>query len=303
MSHIPKILLSCGLSACAAAVVVPSAYAFPAMGDTAQIVLVGSDQTTFYPSAGSSVKQYLQRMGVDYRLYKNTGSDILAPHEVRILYRDSAPSLTTRKVPLVRKTTTLSTDSLKKGDKKVAVVGRDGEAIQTTRVKNGQVSSSVSVLKAPVNTVIKVGTHVDSPPVSSTPIQNPNPSDVIPSPVQTVDPLVKTLYEQVGKPYVWSHEGPNDFDCSGLVYWVFNQNGYHIPRLTAEGYGAMAHRIAVADMKPGDIMYSSSHIVTYVGNGRVVHAANPREGVIESSVEGQLRQGLVPARFSFVNNK
>ena len=64
MSHIPKILLSCGLSACAA-VVVPSAYAFPATGDTAQIVLVGSDQTTFYPSAGSSVKQYLQRMGVD----------------------------------------------------------------------------------------------------------------------------------------------------------------------------------------------------------------------------------------------
>ena len=67
MSHIPKILLSCGLSAC---VVVPNAYASPATGDTAQIVLVGSDQTTFYPPAGSSVKQYLQSMGVDYHLIR-----------------------------------------------------------------------------------------------------------------------------------------------------------------------------------------------------------------------------------------
>lgn len=96
--------------------------------------------------------------------------------------------------------------------------------------------------------------------------------------------IVSLALAQVDKPYVYGATGPNAFDCSGLVDWVFNQAGTHIPRLTAQGYYAKYQHVSSDDLRPGDLIIFSGHIGIYVGNGQMVHAAEPRNGVRLSSI-------------------
>src|SRR5262249_30017024 len=36
---------------------------------------------------------------------------------------------------------------------------------------------------------------------------------------------------QIGKPYEWAAEGPNSYDCSGLVFAAYLSVGIHMPRV------------------------------------------------------------------------
>ena len=89
---------------------------------------------------------------------------------------------------------------------------------------------------------------------------------------------------QVGKQYVVAGTGPNAFDCSGLVYYVFNQAGIKVPRLTSDTYYSNYPKVSRAELKPGDLIVSPGHIGIYVGNGQMVHASTPRGGVKRSSM-------------------
>lgn len=91
--------------------------------------------------------------------------------------------------------------------------------------------------------------------------------------------VVSIALAQVGKSYVSGAEGPNAFDCSGLVYYVFNQAGVKIPRLSSDGYFAKYAHVSKASLQPGDVVVYPGHIAIYVGNGEIVSASTPRGGV------------------------
>lgn len=81
---------------------------------------------------------------------------------------------------------------------------------------------------------------------------------------------------QRGDPYVYGAEGPNAFDCSGLMYYAFAQVGKSIPR-TAAAQFASATRISRSALRVGDLTFNSnsgriSHVAMYVGGGQVVVA-------------------------------
>jgi cell wall-associated NlpC family hydrolase len=40
----------------------------------------------------------------------------------------------------------------------------------------------------------------------------------------------------------------------------------------------------LGNAKPGDLVWYSGHIGIYIGNGKVVHASNPKNGIIISNV-------------------
>ena len=90
---------------------------------------------------------------------------------------------------------------------------------------------------------------------------------------------------QVGKSYVSGATGPNAFDCSGLVFYVFNQAGIKVPRLTSDGYMSAATRITRAELQPGDLIIGRGHIGIFVGNGMMVDASTPRGGVKHRSID------------------
>ncbi len=107
------------------------------------------------------------------------------------------------------------------------------------------------------------------------------------------DNLVNIAYSLIGSPYVAGGAYPGGFDCSGFVQYVYAQTGVSISR---SSYTQVHDGVAVSyqSAKPGDIIswgYGNTvtHSALYVGNGMMIHAANPTQGVILSSVNDWLR--------------
>jgi cell wall-associated NlpC family hydrolase len=91
---------------------------------------------------------------------------------------------------------------------------------------------------------------------------------------------VRFALSQVGKPYVWGAEGPDTYDCSGLVQAAYASAGVGVPRVARAQYRATTP-VPVAAMLPGDLLFfgpdpadveSIHHVGIYLGGGRMVHA-------------------------------
>ncbi|MDO4928312.1 MAG: NlpC/P60 family protein [Corynebacterium sp.] len=79
-----------------------------------------------------------------------------------------------------------------------------------------------------------------------------------------------------GAPYSWGAAGPDAFDCSGLVYWAFQQQGISLPR-TSQAMMAGGQAVSMSDLQPGDVIGyydGASHVGLYIGNGQLVHASD-----------------------------
>jgi len=86
---------------------------------------------------------------------------------------------------------------------------------------------------------------------------------------------------QVGDAYVYGAAGPNAFDCSGLTMMAWAQAGVGLPHSSSaqRGYGTP---VSSSNLRPGDLVFyysPVSHVGMYIGNGMIVHAANPGAGV------------------------
>jgi murein DD-endopeptidase len=81
----------------------------------------------------------------------------------------------------------------------------------------------------------------------------------------------------LGTPYQYGGNGPETFDCSGLVRYIHNELGINVPRTAAEQYRAAA-AVDVDHLEPGDLLFFKtqgdgvSHVAIYAGSGRFVHA-------------------------------
>ncbi len=96
----------------------------------------------------------------------------------------------------------------------------------------------------------------------------------------------------VGNPYVWGGESlTRGADCSGFVQAIYADFGYSIPRTSREQAAGAGKRISESEMAPGDLVFYANsrgtvnHVAMYIGNGRIVHAANSRQGIIRSNVK------------------
>lgn len=84
-----------------------------------------------------------------------------------------------------------------------------------------------------------------------------------------------------GAPYQWGAEGPNSFDCSGLVQWAYEQAGVSLPR-SSSVQAQSGTAVSRSQLQPGDLiaLYSPvSHIGIYVSAGRYVHSPQPGDVV------------------------
>lgn len=77
----------------------------------------------------------------------------------------------------------------------------------------------------------------------------------------TADAIAATAKNQVGKEYVLNASGPDEFDCSGLVYYVLNECGIAVDRKDCAGYAQNADWSKIeslGDVKAGDILFFHS---------------------------------------------
>jgi cell wall-associated NlpC family hydrolase len=105
------------------------------------------------------------------------------------------------------------------------------------------------------------------------------------------------------KPYVWGDEGPNAFDCSGLVYAAYRSAGLGWPnwdRLNSSLYWVATKRVPLSQMVPGDLLFYSykgtvstiHHISIYAGDGMMWEAHSKNKGLLFSNIYSV--KGLMP---------
>ncbi len=101
---------------------------------------------------------------------------------------------------------------------------------------------------------------------------------------QTRINIVKTAFENLGDDYTYGMTGPDEFDCSGFVNYVFSQAGISVPRQSS-AICQMAGQISIEDLRPGDIVGRSGHVGVYVGGGIFIHSSETITGVIAEYVD------------------
>ena len=105
------------------------------------------------------------------------------------------------------------------------------------------------------------------------------------------------------KPYVWGSEGPNAFDCSGLVYAAYRSAGLGWPnwdRLNSALYSGYTKHVSLNELVPGDLLFYSykgtistiHHITIYAGNGMMWEANSKGKGLLYSNIYSV--KGLMP---------
>lgn len=97
--------------------------------------------------------------------------------------------------------------------------------------------------------------------------------------------IVDYAMQYLGNKYV--HGGQSlitGTDCSGFTSLIYKEFGYSLSRTPAGQLSGAGRSIDYSEIQPGDIIcYGSSkctHVALYIGNGQIIHAANPRKGVI-----------------------
>jgi cell wall-associated NlpC family hydrolase len=100
---------------------------------------------------------------------------------------------------------------------------------------------------------------------------------------------------QLGKRYVYAAAGPDAYDCSGLTMAAYRSVGVYLPHQSSQQFHYGRH-ISSSQLQPGDLVFYYSpihHVAIYIGNGRIVHAANPGEGVTTAGVFSMPYSGAV----------
>lgn len=160
----------------------------------------------------------------------------------------------------------------------------DGKVGKNTREKLNSSSAAVNI----GTTVTEVKATVQTSPVTE---------------------MISIAKAQLNKPYVWGAEGPDSFDCSGLLYYVLRSVDVSIIRDTAASYSLVDKWdkiTSVSDLKAGDLVFfksdsssAVSHCGICIGNNQVLHASSGSEKVIISDLTGYYARNFVCGRRVF----
>lgn len=98
--------------------------------------------------------------------------------------------------------------------------------------------------------------------------------------------VIEYALDQVGKPYRRNSAGPGSYDCSGLVSVAYRKAGVKLPH-SSHAIARKGKKVRRGDLRPGDVVLpQSGHVGIYLGDGKMVHAATPRKGVVVSKMYG-----------------
>jgi cell wall-associated NlpC family hydrolase len=127
------------------------------------------------------------------------------------------------------------------------------------------------------------------------PVTQEAPASGSPAVTATLHPAVELAKTLIGIPYRWAGADPvAGFDCSGLVYYVFNQLQVRMPRVPRDLF-SRTEQIGRSELQPGDLLFFHtfarlSHVGIYIGEGRFIHAPRRGQNVRIESIDSKYYQ-------------
>jgi len=122
--------------------------------------------------------------------------------------------------------------------------------------------------------------------------------------------LEDAKYYKGGK-YVWGGTTPKGFDCSGYVQYLYKKHHVNLPR-TAWAQSKQGAEVNKENLQKGDLLFfltdkkrgiPVTHVGIYLGNGKFIHAASKKKGIIISPIySGYYSSKFVSAKRVLKNN-
>lgn len=151
---------------------------------------------------------------------------------------------------------------------------RPAQEYSSRAATSGATGSSSASSGAPAN---------QAAPAPTASVTQPAPQTSAPVPaLPTNASVVDYARSRIGCPYVWAADGPDAFDCSGLVVWCYAKIGRRLPHYTESLYDCAAARFSPYDAEPGDVLYKRDHVGISTGGINCIEAMGTRWGVVES---------------------
>lgn len=122
--------------------------------------------------------------------------------------------------------------------------------------------------------------------------------------------LTQLAKKYLGGKYVWGGETPQGFDCSGYTQYIFNKVGIILPR-TAYQQSKVGETVE-GSLKKGDLLFFNTdpsrgipvtHVGVYLENGKFIHAAGSKKGIIISPLSKQYQRTYLGAKRLFQNEE
>ena len=119
------------------------------------------------------------------------------------------------------------------------------------------------------------------------------------------DALINYAKYFKGGKYIWGGTTPKGFDCSGYVQYLYKKQNINLPR-TAWSQSKKGMSVAKNSLVKGDLLFfltdkkrgiPVTHVGIYIGNGKFIHAASKKKGIIISPVHtGYYKNKFVSAK-------
>lgn len=104
-----------------------------------------------------------------------------------------------------------------------------------------------------------------------------------------INKVIEVAKSKIGSNYVWGAQGPNTFDCSGLMLYSFSHGaGIILPRVSKD-QATVGTYVSRSELRPGDLIFWGSpvhHVALYIGNGKYIHAPQPGSTVTIANLGG-----------------
>ncbi len=113
--------------------------------------------------------------------------------------------------------------------------------------------------------------------------------------------ITATALKMVGVPYKWGGITTKGFDCSGLVWYVFDKNKITLPR-TADVQYKKGKTVTIGNLQKGDLVFfttyepGASHVGIYLEKGKFIHASSSKGVMVSNLADSYWKPRYLGAR-------